>query len=99
MTADWEIIPVRGLPLDVRKRLLNEKKFGNWYEIPTGGRRYWYEVLGRSRWKARYVKEVDAAETTLRFYQEILDGSGVLREVHHKYPVDYGHQRAKGEMS
>lgn len=88
---------MRGLPLDVRKRRQNEKKFGNWHETPAGGRRYWYEVLGRSRWKARYVKEVDAVETTVRFYQEIFDGFGELREVHHKYPVDSGHQRSKGE--
>jgi hypothetical protein len=87
-TADWEIIPMRELPPEVRKRQQNEKKFGNWNETPSGGRRYWHEVQGRSHWRARYVKEVDEGEATLRFYQEILDGSGVLREIHHKYPVD-----------
>jgi hypothetical protein len=50
------------------------------------------DVLGRQGWKARYVKEVDADEVTVRFYQEIYDGTGKLVEVHHKYPVDHGHQ-------
>jgi hypothetical protein len=45
------------------------------------------------------VKEVDADETTIRFYQEVYDGEGKLREVHHKYPVDLGHQRVEGEES
>jgi hypothetical protein len=38
-------------------------------------------------------KEVDAEESTVRFYQEVYDGEGTLREVHHKYPVDLGHQQ------
>jgi hypothetical protein len=50
-------------------------------------------VQGRQGWKARYVKEVDADEAMVRFYQEIYDGTGKLVEVHHKYPVDYGHQQ------
>ena len=36
----------------------------------------------RSKWKAA---------------REISDDSGKLREVHHKYPVDLGHQPAKGD--
>ena len=30
----------------------------------------------------RYVKEVDDAESTVRFYQEVYDSGGRLREVH-----------------
>lgn len=41
---------------------------------------------------ARYVKEVDGEESTIKFYQVIYDGEGLLREVHQKYPVDLGHQ-------
>ena len=83
--------------MDARKRQQNERKFGAWRELPTGGRRYSYEVEGRSGWRARYVKEVDAEESTVRFYQEVYDGSGTLREVHHKYPVDLGHQQTRSE--
>jgi hypothetical protein len=50
-------------------------------------------VLGKQGWKARYVKEVDADEITVRFYQEIYDDTGKLVESHHKYPVDQGHQK------
>ncbi len=71
----------------------NEKKFGQWEELPNGGRRYWLEVTGRQRWKARYLKEVDELETTVRFWQEIYDDQGKLVEVHEKYPVDKGHQK------
>jgi hypothetical protein len=38
------------------------------------------------------MKEVDANETTLRFWQEIYNEEGRLVEVHEKYPVDRGHQ-------
>lgn len=82
---------------DPQPRARNEQKFGSWVDLPDGGRRYWYDVAGRSGWRARYVKEVDSAESTVRFYQEIYDGDGRLREVHHKYPVDLGHQPATGE--
>jgi len=43
-------------------------------------------------WKARYLKEVDSQEKTVRFWQEIFDERGVLVEVHHKYPKDLGHR-------
>ena len=75
-------------------RLQNEKKFGNWEELPGGGRRYWIDVVGRQGWRARYLKAVDASETTLRFWQEIYDEEGRLTEVHHKYPMDEGHRKA-----
>ncbi|MDD2711187.1 MAG: hypothetical protein PHV34_24690 [Verrucomicrobiae bacterium] len=72
-------------------RTQNEAKFGSWDELPTGGRRYWLDVLGRMGWRARYLKEVDSNEMTLRFWQEIYDAQGRLVETHMKYPVDKGH--------
>ncbi|OFW00725.1 MAG: hypothetical protein A3I61_03730 [Acidobacteria bacterium RIFCSPLOWO2_02_FULL_68_18] len=83
--------------MDARKREQNERKFGTWRNLPDGGRLYSYEVEGRSGWRARYVKEVDAEELTVRFYQDVYDGEGRLREVHHKYPIDLGHQQVTGE--
>lgn len=74
-------------------RDLNEKKFEHWVELKNGGRRYWFEVKGRHKWKARYVKEVDSHEKTTRFYQEIYDDTGKLVEIHEKYPVDKGHRK------
>jgi hypothetical protein len=41
---------------------------------------------------ARYVKEVDEAETTIRFAQEIYDPTGCLVAAHEKFPVDLGHK-------
>ncbi|WP_454061889.1 hypothetical protein [Candidatus Nitrospira salsa] len=73
----------------------NERKFPNWAILSTGGRRYWLDVQGRQGWKARYVKEVDTQEITVRFYQEIYNDVGKLIEVHHKYPVDLGHQKVE----
>ncbi len=75
-------------------RAQNEKKFGHWDDVPGGGRRYWLDIDGRSGWRARYVKLVDAQEQTLRFWQEIYDEHGMLREVHEKYPMDKGHRKA-----
>ena len=72
----------------------NEKKFLQWETLPTGGRRYWLDVIGRQGWTARYVKEVDAEEATVRFYQEIYDTNWRLVEVHYKYPEDEGHRKA-----
>ena len=74
-------------------RTRNEKKFEHWTELSNGGRRYWYEILGRYGWKARYIKEVDGAERTLRIWQEIFNERGELVDVHVKYPVDSGHQK------
>jgi hypothetical protein len=72
----------------------NEKKFGRWEDLPGGGRRYLLDVAGRSGWRARYWKEVDANETIVRFWQEIFDDTGRLVEMHEKFPVDKGHQKA-----
>jgi hypothetical protein len=74
-------------------RTQNEKKFGLWDELPEGGRRYRLDVPGRSGWLARYFKEVDAEEVTLRFWQEVYDDQGKFVEVHQKFPVDKGHQK------
>jgi len=71
----------------------NEKKFPHWDELTQGGRRYWLHVIGRLGWRARYVKEVDVAETTTRFWQEIYDDQGRLVEIHEKFPVDKGPQK------
>ena len=79
--------------LTMSTRSQNEKKFVQWDELPGGGRRYRLDVRGRLGWLARYRKEVDANETTLRFWQEIYDDAGRLVEIHEKYPVDQGHQK------
>lgn len=75
-------------------RAQNEKKFGQWNELPGGGRRYRLDVPGKQGWRARYVKDVDADEATMRFWQEIYDDHGKLVETHEKFPVDKGHQKA-----
>ena len=83
--------------MSARKRLANERKFGQWTELPGGGRRYWYDIPGRMGWLARYVKEVNGSEETVRFYQEIYDNRGRLTEVHEKYPEDKGHRQTEKE--
>jgi len=75
-------------------RTQNEKKFGQWQELPDGWRRCWLDIHGRQGWRARYLKVVDASEMTLRFWQEIYDEQGNLAETHEKYPVDKGHRKA-----
>jgi hypothetical protein len=74
------------------KRRANERKFGNWIELPGGGRRYRYDVINRGR-RARYVKEVDHEERTTRFAQDIYEPGGRLVEIHEKFPVDLGHRK------
>jgi hypothetical protein len=39
-------------------------------------------VAGKLGWSARYFKEVDKDETTVRFWQEIYDDAGKLVEMH-----------------
>jgi hypothetical protein len=60
------------------ERSQNEKKFGLWDELTGGGLRYRLDVAGRAGWLARYFKEVDAKEMTMRFWQEIYDDTGKL---------------------
>ena len=74
-------------------RAQNEAKFGAWDERPDGARCYRFDVPGRHGWRARYLTEMDTAETTLRFWQEIYDEHGTLVEIHEKYPVDKGHRK------
>lgn len=76
-------------------RRQNEQKFGHWWPLIGGGRLYWLDVPGKMNWKARYLKEVDGQERTLRFWQEIYDEQGRLVEVHEKYPTDRGHRKEK----
>ncbi len=63
--------------------------------MSSGGRRYRLDVPGRLGWLARYLKEVDASERTLRFWQEIYNETGELVEKHEKFPVDKGHQKVQ----
>jgi hypothetical protein len=74
-------------------RVKNERKFKHWEEQSSGGRRYVREFVGRAGGSARYVKEVDANERTVRFAQEIYDSSGRLVAVHEKFPIDLGHKQ------
>ena len=71
----------------------NERKFGNWRPLANGGRCYWLDVAGHQGWRAVYMKEVDSSEITIRFWQEIYDGTGTLVEIHEKFPVDQGHRK------
>lgn len=73
------------------KRQLNERKFPNWEELPGNCRKYWIDVRGNHGWLARYIKEVNEREETVRFYQEIYDDKGNLAEIHEKFPIDKGH--------
>ena len=74
-------------------RRQNEKKFGRWEDLPGGGRQYHLDVTGRSGWRARYLQEVNANETSVRFWQEIYDDTGRLVKTHEKFPMDKGHQK------
>ena len=74
-------------------RAQNERKFKDWEELPDGARRYARGFAGRAGGRARYIKEVDANERTVRFAQEIYDASGRLVAVHEKLPVDLGHKQ------
>ena len=51
------------------------------------------DFVGRVGGRARYIKEVDSNEHTVRFAQEIFDTSDRLVAVHEKFPVDLGHKR------
>ena len=80
-----------------KKRLENEKKFPNHDELPDGSRIYWFELVGKLGWKARYVKTVDADEKTLSFKQEIYDENEKLVEIHEKFPIDKGHIKFRND--
>jgi hypothetical protein len=77
--------------LNTKKREENKKKFQNCEALPDGSSKYWFEIVGRNGWKARYLKIVDQLEVTKSFWQEIYNENGVLVEIHEKYPIDKGH--------
>jgi hypothetical protein len=74
-------------------RKQNENQFGFWTDLENGGRIYEKVVPGKHGWSAVYYKEVDSEENTIRFWQEIRDQNGQLREIHEKYPIDTGHRK------
>ena len=74
-------------------RAQNERKFKQWADLPNGGRRYVREFAGRAGGRARYIKEVDASERTVRFLQEIYGVTDRLVAMHEKFPVDLGHKQ------
>jgi len=55
--------------------------------LPGGGRRYRLDVAGRLGWPARYWKEIDASEQTVKFWQEIYNDAGKLVEIHEQLSV------------
>jgi len=50
-------------------------------------------VPGHSGWLARYLKDVDSKEKTVRFWQEIYNEAGELVEIHLKFPEDECHRK------
>ena len=77
--------------MNEKKRKQNEKVFSNFDELENGNRKYWFEIIVKFGWKAKYVKIVDKEEITISFIQEIYNDKGELEEIHEKYPVDKGH--------
>ncbi len=76
--------------MNENKRQKNETDFDLWIE-KEDGRIYSFEVAGKLGWKAKYLKEVNNEEVTIRFWQEVYDDNNILKEVHEKYPIDKGH--------
>ena len=76
--------------MNENQRKKNEKEFEAWIETESDGRIYSFEISEKLGWKAKYSKEVNNEELTLRFWQEVYDDKNVLREIHEKYPVDKG---------
>lgn len=77
--------------MNEKKRIQNEKVFSNFEELENGNRKYWFEIIGKLGWKAKYVKITNASEITLSFTQEIYNDKNELVEIHEKYPIDKGH--------
>ncbi len=71
----------------------NEIEYESWIEKEDGGRIYWFEISVKLGWKAKYLKEVNNEEVTIKFWQEVYDDNNVIKEIHEKYPVDKGHQK------
>jgi len=69
-------MPVREVE---KKRIENERKFSHGEKLPNGDRKYGYEIIGKFGYKARYVKEVNRKEETVRFrYRNFNNFSGLL---------------------
>lgn len=79
--------------MNKKQRRKNEVEFESWVEKKDSGRIYSFEITGKLGWKAKYLKEVDGEEVTIKFWQEIYDDKNVLKEIHEKYPVDTGHKK------
>ena len=79
--------------MEENKRQRNETDYDSWIEKENGGRIYSFEIVGKLGWKAKYLKEVDIQEVTIRFWQEVYDENNILKEIHEKYPVDKGHKK------
>ncbi len=79
--------------MNIKKRQKNEIQFEYWIEKEDGCRIYSFEISGKLGWKAKYFKEVNSDEVTLKFWQEVYDENDILRETHEKYPVDTGHKK------
>jgi hypothetical protein len=71
--------------MDEKKRKANETEYNLWTENDKGGRIYYFEINGKLGWKAKYLKEVNKDEITIRFWQEIYDERKILREIQEKY--------------
>ncbi len=76
-----------------KQRAKNEREFDTWIQTEDGGRIYSFVVAGKLGWKAKYLKEVNGEEITIKFWQKIYDQNNILKEIHEKYPVDKGHQK------
>jgi hypothetical protein len=83
--------------MNEKKRKANETEFDSWTENDKGGRIYHFEISGKLGWKAKYLKEVDKDEITIRFWQEIYDEKNMLQEIHEKYPIDNGHKKVDND--
>ena len=59
--------------MNEKQRQKNEVEYEFWIEKVDGGRIYSFEIVGKLGWKAKYFKEVDDKEMTVRFWQEIYD--------------------------
>lgn len=77
-------------------RQQNERRYPQWLDLPDGGRRYVRTITGRDAGFARYIKTVDANETTTSIIQEVYDDGGRLIGIHQKFPVDTGHINVTG---
>ena len=79
--------------MNKKQRLKNEVEYESWIDKEDGGRIYSFEIKGKLGWKAKYLKEVDSEEVTIKFWQEVYDDKNILKEIHEKYPVDTGHKK------